>query len=461
MTHLRFPGVEHVLLPAHHNGYTSAFSTLRSGQRVTEIQKNMDYLTSVDDASRCMKCGFCMSSCPVYGVDHMESHVARGRNLLIQWANKGEINTEGAYQDALSFCILCGRCEATCPARISSATLTVQARAQLVTQKGLTWTEQLVYRGILKHRSLVARLLGLAAKIPGFSITEGKPLRHLADLASLFSRGLALPRLSSPFFSQRIPRRTLPPFGIQRRGEVAFFPGCGLEFFFADSGKAIAFALAEAGFEVVNPFGQTCCGLAVQSAGDLETATLMARKNIEVLSSFAAIVTGCATCSAALKRYGDLFSPEDPIQKKARELSQKIYDFSEFLVRPGFNSPKTTAFPLRVTYHDPCHLRWHQGIHDAPRKILHALEGVTFIEMEGADTCCGLGGSFGIKHREISLAIQAKKMEAIKKTNAQVVVTSCPGCLIQLMDGVRRHQLPIKVMHIAQLLGGETRGKVK
>jgi len=81
--------------------------------------------------------------------------------------------------------------------------------------------------------------------------------------------------------------------------------------------------------------------------------------------------------------------------------------------------------------------------------------------MEGADTCCGLGGSFGIKHREISLAIQAKKMEAIKKTNAQVVVTSCPGCLIQLMDGVRRHQLPIKVMHIAQLLGGETRGKVK
>jgi len=84
------------------------------------------------------------------------------------------------------------------------------------------------------------------------------------------------------------------------------------------------------------------------------------------------------------------------------------------------------------------------------------MEGVDFIEMEGADSCCGLGGSFGITHREESVAIQARKIQSITQTNAEAVVTSCPGCLIQLMDGIRRHRLPVKAMHISQLIHGKT-----
>ena len=407
---------------------------------------------SIDEPSRCMKCGFCMSSCPVYGVDHIESHVARGRNMLINWANKDELKLENSYRECLYYCLLCGRCEATCPAKISSATITLQARAKLVKQKGLTWSQRFIYRGILKYRSTVARFLGLVARLPGVSVKEGKPLRHLADFASIFSRGLAIPRLSSPFLSKRVPLRTHPPQGVQIRGEVAVFPGCAYEFFFADTGKDVILALAEAGFEVVFPHGITCCGLAVHSAGDVNTAIMMAKRNIEALSGFDHIVTGCATCGSALKNYGNWFPQNDSWQSKARDFSNKVKDLSEFLIEQGFQSQSITSPPATVTYHDPCHLRWHQGINEAPRQILNTIEGIEFIEMEGADTCCGLGGSFGITHRDISLAIQAKKMEAIKKTNAQVVVTSCPGCMIQLMDGVRRHGLPLKVMHISQLI---------
>jgi glycolate oxidase iron-sulfur subunit len=236
---------------------------------------------------------------------------------------------------------------------------------------------------------------------------------------------------------------------------VAFFPGCAFEFFFADFGKNIVLALAQAGFEVVNPSGLTCCGLAVQSAGDLVTAGEMAGRNMKALSGFDHIVTGCATCGSTLKNYENWLPLDPPPHPISRDFSSKVKDFSEFLVGQGFKPKAATRLPARVTYHDPCHLKWHQGIQESPRQLLTAIDGVDFVEMEGADSCCGLGGSFGITHRDESLAIQDRKMKSIAKTNADAVVTSCPGCLIQLTDGARRHQLPVKVMHISQFVCGQ------
>ena len=414
----------------------------------------MSQVVSVDDASRCMKCGFCMSSCPVYNVDHIESHVARGRNVLIRWAGENSIPTDGDFGERLSYCLLCGRCEAVCPANVPSAAITVAARTNWVSKKGLNWLQRLIYRGILKQRPLMANLLDLAARIPGVSVKDGKPLRHLADSVSIFTRGLSIPKLSRPFLSDRLPSRINPPKGVKVRGQVAFFPGCAFEFFFADVGERTALALAEAGYEVVYPRDLTCCGLAVRSAGDLATAQLMARHNIEILSKFDHVVTGCATCSSALKDYGKWFPEGDAWQLQASNLASKVSDFSEFLAKEGFQPHPTE--PVTVTYHDPCHLKWHQGIKDEPRRLLDSIEGIKYIEMEGADECCGLGGAFGIAHRDISLAIQAKKMESIKKTGAKIVVTSCPGCIIQLRDGAQRHGLPIEVMHISQLIRGQT-----
>lgn len=412
----------------------------------------MSQVLPKDEASKCMKCGFCMSSCPVYTVDHIESHVARGRNVLIKQANEGSIPDDSAYGERLSYCLLCGRCETACPAKVPSPAINVAARTNLVSKKGLTWRQRLIYRGILNHRTLMARLLGLAAIVPGVSVKSGRPFRHMADFASIFTGGLSIPRLSHPFLSARLSSNTSPTERAKVRGRVAIFPGCASEFFFADRGEEMARVLAEANFEVVYPKGLTCCGLAVRNAGDLATARQMARHNIEILSPFDNIVTGCATCFSALKDYADLFPENDPCQSRARNLSSKINDFSQFLVRGGYQPPPTDK--ITVTYHDPCHLKWHHGISEEPRRLLRSIEGLEFIEMEGADECCGLGGAFSINHREVSLAIQSRKMKSIERTGAQVVVTSCPGCMIQLMDGVRRHGLTVEVMHISQLIRG-------
>jgi len=104
-----------------------------------------------------------------------------------------------------------------------------------------------------------------------------------------------------------------------------------------------------------------------------------------------------------------------------------------------------------VTYHDPCHLRFHQGVYAEPREILNSIDGIKYVEMDNADACCGLGGSFSIAHRDISIGIQDKKMESLKRSGAQTVVTSCPGCMLYLAHGIRRNKLPVKVMHISRL----------
>ncbi len=427
----------------------------------------MSQVITTHEAGKCMKCGFCMSSCPIYTVDHIESHVARGRNVLIKRAGEGSIPEDEAYAERLSYCLLCGRCETTCPAKVPSPDITIAARMGMVGKRGLSWRQRLVYRGILGKPRLMARLLGLASLVPGFSVRSGKPLRHLPDLASALTGGLSIPKLSRPFLSDRLKSRTNPPEGAKVQGRIAVFPGCASEFFFADAGEQMVLALADAGFEVVHPKGLTCCGVAVRNAGDLSTAQQMARHNIEILSGFDRIVTGCATCISALKDYADWFPGDEHWTRRAGDLSARIRDFSQFLVSesaaPLCDLGETTRTggrpqlvePVTVTYHDPCHLKWHQGISAEPRRLLRSIEGVEFIEMEGADECCGLGGAFSINHREVSLAIQERKMQSIKKTGAQVVVTSCPGCMIQLMDGVRRHGLSVEVMHISQLIRGQ------
>lgn len=403
-------------------------------------------------AAQCMKCGFCMSACPVYQVDHVESHVARGRNLLIRLAEDNAIPDQASYGACLDACLLCGRCQAVCPAGVPSPKINVQAREKRLSAQGVSLWQQLLYRGILKHRPLMAQLIRLAALIPGLNHSEGRPLRHMADATALFTGGLHLPRIASTFLSKRIAQPIVPPEGRPAKGRVAFFPGCGFEFFFSQIGFDSVRILALAGFEVVCPDHLTCCGMAVANAGDSQTARAMAKQNIDALASYDFIVTGCATCGTTLKQYGKWFENDARMRDKAFDVSAKVSDFSQFLVKARFQTARKTGAPIKITYHDPCHLKWHQGVSEFPRQLLTALDGVEFVEMENADGCCGLGGTFGIKHRETSLSIQEKKMRSIQKTGARIVATACPGCMIQLMDGMRRHDMPVQVVHVAQLL---------
>lgn len=406
-----------------------------------------------NDANQCMKCGFCMSTCPVYRVDYMESHVARGRNMLIREVAAGRRQPDPGYRDALSYCLLCRRCEAVCPARVPSADINLSAREALVAKTGLCFSQKIIHRLILKHRSAVARILGLSAILPRMRLKKnmGKQLRHLADLALVLSAKVSLPKISASFLSNRLPYRTRPTAGAPTKGKVAFFPGCNYEFFFSEVGMDVVSALASSGYEVIFPSDQTCCGLAVYNTGDRETARKMAATNLRVLEGFDHVITACATCGTALKGYGKWFNEDHPLWQQSRRFSASVQDFSEFMARQDLGGLRALAGLSTLTYHDPCHLIWHQGVYEAPRKILKAVQGVNFVEMDMAQTCCGQGGSFGVKHPEASLALLSRKMKSVQRTGARTIVTSCPGCTMQLLDGARRHGLSVEVMHISRL----------
>jgi glycolate oxidase iron-sulfur subunit len=218
------------------------------------------------------------------------------------------------------------------------------------------------------------------------------------------------------------------------------------------------------GVEVVFPKKQGCCGIAVYANGDFETAREMARHNLEVLSKCEAdyIVTGCATCGSALKDGWLRLTRDEEEQSKFQDLAAKTRDISELMVELAEFKPlryKSVLPPgTKITYHDPCHLARYQKVKDQPRQILKQVFGKKFIEMDNTG-CCGCGGSFNAYNYELSKQIARKKIDSIARTKADVVINTCPGCMIQLIDNIERQHLPQRVMHLMEAVEPLPEGK--
>jgi len=194
-----------------------------------------------------------------------------------------------------------------------------------------------------------------------------------------------------------------------------------------------------------------CCGLPAWSYGDLAAARHLAARNLPLLDGgrFDAIVTDCSSCTAFIKKYPLLFTDNDPCRDKAREVASSTRDVAEWLAAEVI--PFSNALEgKRVTFHDPCHASRGQGIVKPPRDLLRQMPGAEFVEMHEADWCCGGAGAYALSHFDLAMQVLDRKMENLKKTGADVLVTTCPACIIQLSYGVRRHNLNVKVQHLTE-----------
>jgi glycolate oxidase iron-sulfur subunit len=289
--------------------------------------------------------------------------------------------------------------------------------------------------------------------------TKGK-IRHLPLFLSALVKGRQIPEIAHRYLRDELSEVISPPAGVKRRMRVAFFAGCATDFIFPDIGKKTIEFLTRQGVEVVFPKGQGCCGMPVFGSGDFVTARAMADRNIAVFSELKGVdyfVTSCATCGSALKEgYRTFLADTTEREKRYAEFSGRVKDINEFIV-DILKVPKEafkTALPkgTKVTYHDPCHLVRYQKISAQPREIIKSLPGVEFVEMSEPDRCCGMGGSFNIQYYDLSKQIADHKMNAIADTGADIVVTACPGCMIQLIDNTIQKQMPQRVMHVMELL---------
>jgi glycolate oxidase iron-sulfur subunit len=213
--------------------------------------------------------------------------------------------------------------------------------------------------------------------------------------------------------------------------------------------------LNRAGYEVVVPPGQGCCGALFAHSGNLEAARASARHNIEEFEKHKldAIIINAAGCGSTLKEYGQLLHDDVQWADRGKNFSSKVKDLTEWLTTANLNSAfRTPHSALRVTYHDACHLAHAQRITKAPRELVKAVAGKNFVEMPEADVCCGSAGTYNLTEPEMAERLQARKIENILKTGAQIVVTSNPGCILQIQAGLRKAGAQMQVLHIADFL---------
>ncbi|MDK2888862.1 MAG: glycolate oxidase iron-sulfur subunit [Thermoanaerobacter sp.] len=381
--------------------------------------------------NRCSRCGSCREVCPVFLQAGSEPWVARARVQLAGAALEGQLPFSRRLGEIMDACLLCRACVAHCPNGVRVDELVLWARAEAARRKGLSPARKVLLRGVLPSRRKLALISRMAALCQRASILKN-------------FRGIKLPVFHPLPFTH-----LYRPAGLKKPSfTVAYFVGCMTQYVYHQTGQAVLKVLEENNVQVLLA-GSGCCGMPALAAGDLKTARLLARRNVENFKKLGAdfIVTDCATCGEMLRLYGRLLGDEE-----AGKLAGRVQDITFFLVHTGGFHEGKVRVPLVVTYHDPCHLKRGQGIYLEPRKILAGIDGLTLVEMPGSDACCGLAGSFGFTHRELSQKILRAKMENIRATGAQAVVTGCPSCRLQLASGLAGEGAALPVFHTVELL---------
>lgn len=378
----------------------------------------------------CAKCGGCAPVCPVFRAEGRESLTARGRmHLLAAAAGPPSV----LFADLFSCCLLCGACEQVCPRNLPITKIIAQARRRVPPLHGPHGFQKALVRSALSRPALLEGL-----------VKAGISLRHLRALPADSGLRLRLALLEERPALQPIMQRE--QFG----GSLSYFVGCFARHLQPSIAEATDSLLHRCGLTAFVPVDQCCCGLAAWSAGSLDQACDLARKNIQAFAAAdGPIITSCASCSAYLLAYPDLFAGNDPWHERARAFASRVCEFTAF-----FDSnlpPLEHSQPLQVFYHDSCHLRFRKDGMKAPRSLLRKM-GCTVLEPEDGPRCCGQGGLFHIACPETSAKIFAKCSRQALAGQPDCITSTCSGCLMQYQTGLANQEEKVRTAHLAVLL---------
>ena len=226
---------------------------------------------------------------------------------------------------------------------------------------------------------------------------------------------------------------------------VALFIPCFVDQFYPQVGTAMVAVLRRLGMAPEFPADQTCCGQPAFNTGYWDEARTLARRYCDIFAGYDAIVSPSGSCTAMVRNfYPELLGTTPPA-------SANTFEFTEFLVKKLGVTDVGAKFAGTVTYHDGCHSLRELRLKEEPRQLLRRVQGLELVEMD-EETCCGFGGTFSIKFPMISYAMDEVKVELIKRTGAGCVVSADPSCLMQIDGYLKRQKLPIKTLHVAEVL---------
>lgn len=412
------------------------------------------------EIEKCVRCGTCRSTCPTFKAIGRETSCARGRVTLIAEHLNGSVGLTETYLKHLKECTLCGACRTNCPNGVDTVAIFAAARAEATEKQGVPFAASVIFKNLMASGGILSLGLRIATRLQSLFFKDASAGLGLLSRFSLplVGNGRLVPPLAeTPFLDLPAVKASGGKADKKDGPKVAFYSGCGINYLLPDIGLKSLEAIRKAGADVFVPRGQVCCGMPAYAMGDLATARSMALKNLEEFEAYDAdfVVTSCATCGHGLKHLmPELLSDRPELFSRAQKVASKARDISELLIKElGFKGKAESGAQKRiVTYHDPCHLGRAQGLREEPRELLKMGQGVVLKEMKNPCLCCGLGGGLMYNNYELSMEIAKKKAENIKNSGAETVATACPGCMIQLRDGLHRFGVDVKVAHIVELL---------
>ena len=392
--------------------------------------------------AKCVHCGFCLPACPTYLVLGEEMDSPRGRITLMKSALEGTLPIESAMP-FVDRCLGCMACVTACPSGVPYGELLTPFRALAEEQRSRTVVDRLartLTRQTLPHPERF-RLAAAAGRLAG-------PLQAMLPAKLGAMLGLLPPEVP--------PAHPLPvfyPAQGARRARVALLAGCVQQVLAPEINWATLRVLARNGVEVVIPPEQGCCGSLMMHTGEAAAARGLARRNLQVFpAGVDAVLTNAAGCGSGMQEYGLWFKGE-PDEQAARALAARTKDVSVFLADLGLASPPPLPRPLRLAYHDACHLAHAQGVTAAPRRLLRAIPNLTLLEVPEGELCCGSAGTYNLEQPAIAATLGRRKAENIQRTGCDAIATGNIGCLVQIGNALRQLGAPpIPLYHTMQVL---------
>ena len=394
----------------------------------------------IDD---CVHCGFCLPTCPTYALWGEEMDSPRGRIALMTLGHEQpQLSSEMVTH--FDRCLGCMACVTACPSGVRYDLLLAQTRAQIERNHRRSPSDAALRRLIFALFPHPGRLRAL---VPLLSVQRRAGLQRLLP-RRLAPRLRAMAEMTPPVTLAdafaRLPEVT--PARGERRGTVALLQGCVQRVFFAAVNRATVEVLTAEGFEVHAPRRPRCCGSLQLHSGEEPAAQRCARETVAAFAGYDTVIVNAAGCGSGMKEYGALIDD--------RQFSGKVSDVHEFLAAVGSRATRH-PLPLRVAYHDACHLAHAQGIREQPRELLRAIPGLELLEPDGWEECCGSAGVYSLLEPGTARELGARKAANLTATGAQCIAAANPGCALQIAASLTP---PIPICHPIELLARSLRG---
>lgn len=408
---------------------------------------------NLKEALKCIRCGSCANVCPAYEIigGHVFGDTYVGAIGLILTSFYGD---EKKANEILKLCIGCKTCSVNCPVGIDLQSLISDINATITPKYGLSLPSKALYSHVMPSPALFNTVTNIG-KLLQKPLLKNKKIEKIPFMGK--ERNFrALPSIAPKSFTSLYNNFYKSKPTKKYKKSVIFYSGCAIEYFYPEIGLALLKLLDKINIKVNIPKKMICCGLPAIHAGDGDDGKKTIIKNLRFFDENITndIIVLCPSCGMAIKEEFPKYTKNSPQDyKKSKELAERVKSFSQFLTENSLEFTYTAKY--KVTYHTPCHQK--RGMCFSTEDFLQEILKDYFIPLKDSDVCCGFGGSFSFDFAEISSRILENKIDNIKNTNAEIVLTDCPGCIMQIEGGIIKKGINVKVMHIPEFLEYYTR----